>query len=167
MMNTFSLEEMLQNKGYIVYTNIGNSMLPLLRERRDIIEIHKKDSKICCKQYDVVLYKRNGMYVLHRILRILPDGYLIAGDHNTFVERDVTDDMILGVMTRVIRNGKSITPDGFFYKCYVHLWCDCYPVRMWIIRKKQWIRGVLRGVKRRILRSLGKVTNNRKPEGLP
>ena len=132
-----SFEELLEKDGYIVYTNVGCSMMPLLRQRRDIIEIRKKGPERC-KKYDVALYKRGNRYILHRILMVLPEGYLIAGDNNAFIERDVTDDMILGVMTRVLRNGKSITPDNFRYRCYVHLWCDCYPLRFFMLRAVRW-----------------------------
>lgn len=131
----YSFEEMLDEKGYLVYTNVGTSMMPLLRQRQDVIEIRKKGPGRY-KKYDVVLYKRNGQYILHRILRVLPSGYLIAGDHNTFVECDITDADILGVMTRVIRDGKDITMDNPFYMLYVHLWCDCYPLRMFLLRGK-------------------------------
>ena len=122
-------------------------MLPLLRQRRDIIEIHRKDHAVRCKRYDAVLYKRGSMYILHRVLKVLPTGYLIAGDNNTFIERDVTDNMILGVMTRVIRNGKSITPDNFWYRCYVHLWCDCYPFRFFILRVLRKVRTLGHSIK--------------------
>ena len=131
----YTFEELLDNDGYIVYTNVGYSMLPLLRQKKDIIEIQKKGTGRC-KKYDVVLYKRKEKYILHRVLRVLPDGYLIAGDHNTFVENDVSDDDIIGVMTRVIRNGKSITPDNLLYKIYVHMWCDIYPLRMKMLKIK-------------------------------
>ncbi len=130
-----SIEKMLYVKGYYVYTNVGESMLPLLHQHRDIIEIRKKGPGRC-RKYDAVLYKRGEKYILHRVLKVLPQGYLIAGDNNTFVERDVTDDMILGVMTRVIRNGRSIMPDNLTYRIYVHLWCDAYPVRMFLLRCK-------------------------------
>ena len=146
----YSFEEILNEKGYIVYTNVGYSMLPLLRQRKDIIEIHRKSGK--CKKYDAVFYKRGNKYILHRILKVLPEGYLIAGDHCTKIERDVTDEMILGVMTKVIRNGKTILPDNMWYKMYVHLWCDVYPVRMMILKIEFWIRRLLSGVKRMILR---------------
>lgn len=139
---SMSLEELIAVRGYIVYSNVGVSMTPLLRQRRDIIEIRKKEPDRCHK-YDVVLYKRGEKYILHRILRVYPDGYLIAGDHNTFVETDVTDDMILGVMTRVIRNGRSITMDNLLYRLYVHLWCDCYPLRMFLLLCKAKARVVL------------------------
>lgn len=133
-----TFEEQLENEGYLVYTNVGHSMMPLLRERRDIIEIHKKGPERC-KKYEVVLYKRNGKYILHRILRVLPEGYLIAGDNNYFVERDITDADILGVMTRVLRDGKVILPFNPIYRLYIHIWCDVYPVRMAILRGKSLV----------------------------
>ncbi len=142
-----SFEEMLSQDGYLVYTNVGGSMLPLLRERRDIIEIRPKVSPRC-KKYDVVLYRRGDMYILHRVLRVLPDGYIISGDHNTFLERDITDAQILGVMTRVIRDGKSVTPDNFLYKCYVHLWCAPYPVRIFILRCVRKLRRIAGRIRR-------------------
>ena len=146
-----SFEDLLQQDGYLVYTNIGCSMMPLLREKRDVIEIRKKESGRC-KKYDVVLYKRGDRYILHRILKVLPQGYIIAGDHNTFIEKDITDDRILGVMTRVVRDGKTISVDDFWYKAYVHLWCDVYPVRMGLLKIKAFVYRCLRFVKRRILK---------------
>ena len=142
-----TFEEVLDRNNYIVYTNVGYSMLPLLRQRKDVIEIRKKEPGRC-KKYDVVLYKRGTRYILHRILKVLPDGYIIAGDHNTFIEKDVKDDMILGVMTRVIRDGREVTPDNIWYKLYVHLWCDFYPVRMLLIKMKLFALRALRKTKK-------------------
>ena len=134
----YSFEEMLREKGYLVYTNVGVSMMPFLRERRDIIEIRPLRGR--AKKYDVVLYKAGDKYILHRVLKVRPDDYVICGDHNIFLEYGVTDARILGVMTRVIRNGKSVTPDSFFYKCYVRLWCAPYPVRIALLRTVQKIK---------------------------
>lgn len=145
----YTFEDYLETKGFLLYTNVGCSMMPLLRQRRDVIEIRRKGSGRC-KKYDAVLYKRGEKYVLHRILKVLPQGYLIAGDNNTFVERDVTDGMILGVMTRVIRDGKDIYMDNPWYRLYVHLWCDCYPVRMLVLRGIREVRSILGAVKRRL-----------------
>lgn len=131
-----TFENQLKNKGYLVYASVGYSMLPLLRQKRDIVVIRKKEPGRCGK-YDVVLYRRGDRYILHRVLRVLPDGYLIAGDNNTFVERDVTDDMILGVMTRVIRDGKSIPVTALSYRIYTHIWCDAYPLRMAALKVKR------------------------------
>lgn len=139
MEGNYSFEEILEKNGYLVYTNVGVSMMPLLRQRRDIIEIKKKTADRC-KKYDVVLYKRGNKYLLHRVLKVTPTGYYIAGDHNTFVEKDITDANILGVMNRVVRNGKDIYMDNKVYRFYVHLWCDLYPLRMLILKIKKRIR---------------------------
>ena len=131
-------EKMLSEWGYIVYTIKGTSMMPLLRQYRDIIEIRPKGEHRC-KKYDVVLYKRGKNYILHRVLRVLPDGYIIAGDHNTFLEYDIKDEHIIGVMVRVIRDGKEISMTDIKYRLYVHLWCDFYPVRMGLLRLRRFL----------------------------
>ena len=135
-----SFEEVLEKDGYLIYTNVGTSMLPLLRQHRDIIEIHRKAPNISCKRYDVVLYKRGDKYILHRILKVRPKDYVICGDNNIFCEYGITDEKILGVMTRVIRDGKSIYSTDWKYKLYVHLWCDFYPVRAAFLYFKMVIR---------------------------
>ncbi len=130
----YTFEEMLAEKGFILYTNEGRSMLPLLRPRRDIIEIRARAPGTRSRKYDIVLYRRGRQYVLHRVLKVLPAGYLIAGDHNTFLERDVTDGRILGTVTRIVRGGREIRMEDPRYRLYVRLWCGAYPLRMALLR---------------------------------
>ena len=67
-----SFEEELDRRGVLVFTNKGRSMLPLLREDRDLMVIEKKGPERC-KKYDAVLFKRGEKYVLHRILKVRPE----------------------------------------------------------------------------------------------
>ena len=145
----YTFEEILDETGYLVYTNVGISMMPLLRQRRDVIEIRKKEPGRC-KKYDVVLYKRGSKYILHRIVKVRPKDYVIVGVHCVRREYGITDDMILGVMTRVIRDGKSIYPTDWRYKLYYHLWVDFYPIRAFILILKAMARGTARRLKRLI-----------------
>ena len=133
----------------MIYTIVGSSMLPFLRERRDIVEIRKKGTSRC-KRYDVVLYKREGEYILHRILSVQQEGYVIAGDHNTFREMDIKDENILGVMTRVIRDGKSIYSTDWKYRLYVHLWYVFFYIRLAIMFAKRLMISSLRRVKQHV-----------------
>ena len=71
----YSFEEMLDEKGFLAYTNVGVSMMPFLRQRRDIIEIHKKVPNVRCKKYDVVLYKTGEKYILHRVIKVRDNDY--------------------------------------------------------------------------------------------
>ena len=133
MERPYNFEELLSSHGYIIFTCIGTSMMPLLRPRRDIVEIRPKGNGRC-RKYDVVLYKRGDRYIIHRILQVKQYGYNIAGDHNTYVERNVTDKQILGVITRIFRDGKEIDMTGIEYKMYVIFWCRLYLIRMFILR---------------------------------
>ena len=141
---TYTFEDILDQKGYLVYTNTGISMLPLLRQRRDLIEIRKKQGR--CKKYDVVLYKREDKYILHRIIKVREHDYVILGDNCVGREYGITDDMILGVMTRVVRDGKDIYPTDWRYKLYYHLWVDFFPIRVLIMRLKAKANVVVRRI---------------------
>ena len=73
-------EDIIERDGRLGYTNIGDSMCPLIRQDRDILIIEKPQGKL--KKYDVPLYKRdNGQYVLHRILKVRENDYVICGDN--------------------------------------------------------------------------------------
>ncbi len=147
-----TFEDLLKKDGYLVYTNVGTSMLPLLRQQRDIIEIRPLACR--AKKYDAVLYKAGKRYILHRVLKVRSNDYVICGDHNIRREYGVTDNMILGVMTRVIRDGKSIYPSDRKYKLYVHLWCDFYHVRAAIL----YVKMVFRAVGGRLRKLFGKLS---------
>ena len=78
-MTTF--EEELDTYGRIIFTNRGLSMLPLLRQNRDVLVIDKRGEERM-KKYDAVLFRRDsGQYILHRILKLLDGGYYIVGDN--------------------------------------------------------------------------------------
>ncbi len=144
----YTFEEILKTKGVLVYTNTGTSMLPLLRPRRDIIEIRAKDPAVRCKKYDAVLYKRGERYILHRVLKVRPQDYVIVGDHCIWREYGIRDSQILGVMTRVIRDGKTIdVQTDRRCRLYVHLWCDFYHVRAALLYAKMLAKAARRRIK--------------------
>ena len=127
-----SFEELLDRDGYLAYTNVGTSMMPLLRQGKDVMEIRKKGSGRC-KKYDAVLYRVGDRYILHRIIKVRENDYVIVGDNCFRKEYGITDNQILGVLTGIVRGGKHISVTDKKYLCYVHLWCDFYPVRAGIL----------------------------------
>ena len=128
-------EDVIERDGRLVYTNVGDSMYPLIRQDRDLLIIEKTQSRL--KKYDVPLYKRdNGQYVLHRVLKVRPDDYVICGDNRYSKEYGITDRHIIGVLTAVVRDGKEIPITDWRYRLYVHLWCDLFPLRTFILKVK-------------------------------
>ena len=125
-------EDVIERDGRLVYTNVGDSMRPLIRQDRDILIIEKPHGRL--KKYDVPLYKRDtGQYVLHRILKVRRDDYVICGDNRWSKEYGITDRHIIGVLTAVIRKGKEVSVNDWKYRAYVHLWCDLFLVRAPIV----------------------------------
>ena len=123
-----SFEEYLAEYGTLTYKNKGISMMPLLREDKELFTVEKKGSERC-RRYDVVLYKdRQDRYILHRVIRVLPDGYVIRGD-NTYKNEFRTDDEIIGVMTGLIRDGREIRVTDTAYRVYSVLRTAGYPLR--------------------------------------
>ena len=143
-------EDILAETGTLCYTNVGVSMLPLIREGRDVIVI-KRRTEARLKKYDVVLFKRPGVsgrgtYVLHRVLKVKPNGtYWIVGDNCTSGET-VREENVIGVLTDVVRGGRSLT-DGIGYWLYVHTWAACWPVRFLLLRLYGSVKRLLRHFK--------------------
>lgn len=127
-MDKSTFEQELNRKGNITYTCRGVSMLPLLRQQKDLFTITKKQGR--CRKYDVALYKRSdGAYVLHRIVKVLPDGYVFLGDNCINKEYDIKEEAVLGVMTSFVRDGKEYAADGGRYLVYAKVWYLLYPIR--------------------------------------
>lgn len=146
-MKTTTFKDELLERGYLVYKNKGVSMMPLLRQDRDLMIIEKKEEGQL-KKYDAVLFIRdNGQYVLHRILKVREHDYWIVGD-NCFTGEYIKEEQIIGVLKGVMRDSKQISVEDKGYRLYVWLWCYFYPVRILILRGIWLLKGVLRRIKR-------------------
>ena len=146
-----TFEEMLERDGKLIYTNKGVSMMPLLRADRDVMVIEAcRASEV--RKYDAVLFVRPGKtknaYVLHRVLRLNPDGtFWIVGD-NCCGGENVRGEQIIGRLKTVLRDGRSTEMTDWRYRCYVYLWCAPYPLRFVILRMKSFVGKGWRFIKR-------------------
>ncbi len=125
----------------------GYSMYPLFRPHRDITVIKRVDRKL--KKGDVVLYPgADGEFILHRIMRIRRDCFVIRGDHNYFTEY-VSKDKIVGILKEFYREGKYVNcKKSFKYKLYSLYIGHSYGLRFFWKKK---LRPFLGKVKRFIL----------------
>lgn len=128
MNETRSVEQVLLQDGVFVSTTSGVSMWPLFRDRRDTIVVTKPNGRL--KKYDVPLYRRGNEYVLHRIVNVLPDSYVICGDNCLAKEHGITDADIVGVLTEFYRGDKHYTVADIRYRVYARVWVALYPLRL-------------------------------------
>lgn len=134
MNNGISYKEYLEKHGSLTYSNVGISMLPLLRQGRDLFIVCKK-GKERCKAGDLVLYHRTPeQYVLHRIVEVRHNDYVVLGDNCIAREYGITDDDIIGIMTGFVRDGREHSVKENGYRIYTFIWLHTASLR--IILKK-------------------------------
>ena len=121
------LEKALEQCGYAIFVPEGNSMLPLLRPDRDCVVVE------ACREYDiydVVLFRRkNGHYILHRIVGRDGAGYILCADHQYTLEHGIAASQILGKMSRWEHGKRVRTPEDAAYKIYITVWCRTFFLR--------------------------------------
>ena len=126
-----NIEQYLAENGKFIYTNKGRSMLPLLREGKDMFIITKKTHGRCSTG-DVVLFRRGRDYVLHRIVEVRSNDYVILGDNCVSYETGITDADILGIMTGFIRGGREYSVNNKLYRLYVYVWMRTAVLRIFV-----------------------------------
>ena len=140
MNDGISFEEYLDRYGTLVYTNVGVSMLPLMRQGKDLFIVRKKGTERCRKG-DVVLFRRPpDKYVLHRIIDVREKEYILLGDNCLRKEYGIRDDDIIGVMTAFVRNGKEHSISELPYRVYSTIWVHMAPVRVFAKRTAAFLK---------------------------
>ena len=71
----------------------GTSMLPLIRPGIDSVLL---EPPLAYSRYDILLYRRkNGQFVLHRLMKIEKDGLVMCGDNQAVLEKGVPHTAVL------------------------------------------------------------------------
>ncbi|MDE5936858.1 MAG: S24/S26 family peptidase [Ruminococcus sp.] len=131
-MSKSTIEEEINRTGELLQTTVGNSMEPMLKNRQNIVVLKKP--KGILKKYDVTLYKRpNGQYVLHRVLKVRKNDYIICGD-NQWRKEIVPHEWIIGVLSRYYKNSNLISVDDESYRKYLKT--------LVFRRKKLWLKAL-------------------------
>ena len=124
-----SLRSEIDKHGTIVYKVSGTSMLPLLKQETDLVVICKISAPL--KPRDIVLYQRdNGTFVLHRVIKVHGDSYTMRGDNCSQLEHGIRRDQILGKLTQIVRDGKSIDLSSRSYDAYARIMAAALPRRV-------------------------------------
>lgn len=108
---------------------MGYSMNPTLGHARDTVYLVSKENRPP-KPGEILFFVRpDGSGVLHRLIRILPDGsFLMNGDAQCWTET-IREDQVIAVVSHFMRKGTDISCDGCLYRFYVRLWVLFRPLR--------------------------------------
>ena len=105
----------------------GFSMLPFIRGQRDLVVLEKRTSYA---PYDIVLFRCQGRYIMHRILTIEGDRVEIQGDGVARGREKVRLGDIAGKAVRILRDGKQeVDPDSPGQLRRARRWRRLRPIR--------------------------------------
>ena len=118
-----NIERSIKELGYAVVPITGTSMLPLLKEGRDLVEL-ESCSQERLKKGDVVLYKKNdGTLVLHRIIKTENgEFFTVLGDHQFNNDEWVNKNQIIAVACGFFIKGRYVTEKTRWYRLYKKIW---------------------------------------------
>ncbi len=134
-------------------------MWPTLKNRGQTVIVTAKKERL--KRYDVALFiRRDGKYVLHRVMEQKEGGYIICGD-SQFVTENVKEEQVIGVMEGFYRGKKYISCEDEAYKKEVEEWFAKKTRRKIKLKVFYFFRGV-RGKLGAAARKLGLRKNKEK-----
>lgn len=140
MINKTNLDELLKNEHFVISGHGGNSMYPLIKldDQLLIMELNK-DPEL----YDIVAYKSKDKYILHRLIGIKDDCYIIRGD-NCLNNEIIKKDRIIAYLDTIYRGDVEIKITDSLNKKYYLLSCLSLPFRRGLVKLKSFIKRLIK-----------------------
>lgn len=133
------VQELLAQGESVSLTVTGESMSPFLRHGRDQIRLEAVTAPP--QRGDMVFFRRqSGQYVMHRVLRRLPDGcYALVGDGQQLVEAPIAAQQIFARVTQVCRKGVWLDRRSLRWRFFAGPWLTLLPLRPALRRLGHWL----------------------------
>ena len=128
------VEELLKSGKHVEITVTGNSMYPMIRSLRDTV-ILESASFDEVKKLDIVLVcRRTGKYVLHRLSKKEKHSFTIIGDRQDFFEKmNPAEDIVIARAIAIRRGSRSIPCASSKWRFIARIWLFLRPLRNMLI----------------------------------
>ena len=125
----------LIDKGETVRLTVnGTSMSPFLKSGIDSV-FAVKGSGIY-EIGDVAFFTRkNGVVVMHRIVKKDGDRYWFCGDAQKFLEGPIEAERIFAKVVGVVHNNKPYNEKSVYFKFFSDIWCKWLLIRPRLVNK--------------------------------
>ena len=126
-----TIKEVLAHDGVFRIYPKGTSMMPLIRQKKDSVVLTAP--KFPMSKGDIIFYQRkNGQFVLHRIVKKTGDTYVCCGDNQVQLEPGIDKSMIIAVVEAIYRKDKKVDNKNLAYRLYLFVW------QFFLIRRIVW-----------------------------
>lgn len=127
--------EQLEQGKRVCFTVSGSSMMPWIVNNRDSVELISAKN-IQLKKGDIILFQPlKHKYVLHRIIKVCPTGYLTAGDGNLYADGIASKESVIAKAVSIRRKGKELDCEKIRWKIVFHIWMLLFPVRGYLLKR--------------------------------
>ncbi|MBU1145845.1 MAG: S24/S26 family peptidase [Firmicutes bacterium] len=125
------IKENLSNDGSASLKIKGNSMFPFYKDGKTEVTLIKPIFPLI--KLDVILYHVQEKHILHRIVAVKDEGYVVCGDalkENEFVKQNQIEAVVISHKNKE----KLILETQFFYRLMVRKWLFLKPIRRYLIK---------------------------------
>lgn len=130
----------------------GVSMLPMLRQGKDMVELSPLPERL--EKYDLPVYQYpSGKVVMHRVVGVREDCYICLGD-NTYAYEHVRPEWMIARVSAFKRGDHRIPVENPGYRLYARVWVALFPLRRFLRKGRIWLGKYLRPVKQWLRRHL-------------
>ena len=136
------IKKVLSEEGIFSFYPKGTSMEPTIHQGVDQVRLKKLPKKL--KRYQIILYKRdNGAFVLHRIVKVCKDSYIMRGDNQFYSESGIRREQMIGVACSLKTPKREVSTESIRFQLKSAIWVETASVRR-----------ILRSVRSRIAKIL-------------
>lgn len=125
--------ELIRQGRTVTLTARGNSMNPFIVDRRDRVVLGPCTDVQLQPGTVVLALTDDRRYVLHRIVRRQGNELTLLGDGNLHQTERTDTSRVIGLLTAVIRKGRTYSTDGAVWLRYSRWWRILTPVRRWLL----------------------------------
>lgn len=125
--------ELIRQGRTVTLTARGNSMNPFIVDRRDRVVLSPCTDAQLQPGAVVLALTDDRRYVLHRIVYRRGDELTLLGDGNLHQTERTDTSRVIGLLTAVIRKGRTYFTDGAVWLRYSRWWRILTPVRRWLL----------------------------------
>lgn len=125
--------EFIRQGRTVTLTARGNSMNPFIVDRRDRVVLSPCTDAQLQPGAVVLALTDDHRYVLHRIVCRRGDELTLLGDGNLRQTERTDTGRVIGLLTAVIRKGRTYPTDGAAWLRYSRWWRRLTPARRWLL----------------------------------
>jgi signal peptidase len=133
------IQELLKEGKRVRLPVTGTSMYPFLMEERDSVELSTTLLSEVKPSDIVLILRKNGQYILHRVITKTDNCFYIVGDAQQEIEGPLYPNQLIAVVTSVWKKKKHIQCSNLWWKTLSYVWLKLLPFRYFIMRIRRFV----------------------------